>query len=146
MFIKPKLWTDPMDPDSPARLLKVRGPGGRPLRPEGEHVPDGDLHWARCLRDGDIEIADPPAVIPSGATSGEGAGDAALGAPHTGTSEAETSPGVSLNGIAPGEKIGELVADGAVHAAEFTGGPPVELADATAIAPIASDPPAASAA
>ncbi|MDE1901518.1 MAG: DUF2635 domain-containing protein [Alphaproteobacteria bacterium] len=48
MFVKPK----------PG--FKIRDPHRRDhLPPEGRTVPDGDLYWARLLRDGDVTLAAP---------------------------------------------------------------------------------------
>ena len=44
----------------PAAGLKIRDPFKRDhLPPEGREVPDGDLYWARLVRDGDVVIVEP---------------------------------------------------------------------------------------
>lgn len=46
----------------PGPGLVVRDPVTKTLMPaEGMEVPDGDLHWERLLRDGDVVRTEPPA-------------------------------------------------------------------------------------
>lgn len=99
MFVKPG-----PRPDEPGKTLVVRmSPHMRPLRTEGEDVPD-TIFWHRRLRDGDVVLAERPKVAPALATG-------------------EPLP----------EKIGELIADGAVQTAEFKGDHPAEPAIETGI-------------
>ena len=54
MFVKPG-----NRQDDPALPLIVRGPNGRYLSPQGEHVPEITF-WHRRVRDGDVVLAEPP--------------------------------------------------------------------------------------
>ena len=54
MFVKPG-----RRQDDPALPLIVRGPNGRLLSPQGEHVPEITF-WHRRVRDGDVVLAEPP--------------------------------------------------------------------------------------
>jgi len=58
MFVKPG-----HRQDDPALLLIVRGPNKRLLSPQGEHVPEITF-WHRRVIDGDVVIAEPPALRP----------------------------------------------------------------------------------
>lgn len=42
----------------PAKGVRVRGPDGRVLPPEGAEVPRSSF-WFRRLRDGDVELVEP---------------------------------------------------------------------------------------
>jgi len=58
MFVKPG-----HRQDDPALPLIVRGPNKRLLSPQGEHVPEITF-WHRRVRDGDVVLAEPPALPP----------------------------------------------------------------------------------
>ena len=58
MFVKPG-----RRQDDPALSLIVRGPNGRLLSPQGEHVPEITF-WHRRVRDGDVVLAEPPPPPP----------------------------------------------------------------------------------
>lgn len=38
---------------------------GKPLPSDGLHIEEGDLHWARLERDGDVTIGPDPATDPT---------------------------------------------------------------------------------
>ena len=58
MFVKPG-----RRQDDPALPLIVRGPNKRLLSPQGERVPEITF-WHRRVRDGDVVLAEPPALPP----------------------------------------------------------------------------------
>jgi len=58
MFVKPG-----HRQDDPAVPLIVRGPNQRLLSPQGENVP-ATTFWHRRVRDGDVVLAEPPALPP----------------------------------------------------------------------------------